>query len=155
MIANMAERVCDLHARGWVHRDLKPGNIMWLPRTNRWTVIDFGCAAPIGVCAPLSFTLGYAAPEIAIALAEGHETITSDASMDAWSVGVIAFELLTGQSAFKMFRRKEDVRYPTFTCIMKSHRCLWHACVLSITSAFAAISTADHHSQTWCRLSMV
>jgi serine/threonine protein kinase len=51
MIANMAERVCDLHARGWVHRDLKPANIMWLPRTNRWTVIDFGCAAPRG--APL------------------------------------------------------------------------------------------------------
>lgn len=117
MIANLAERVCDLHARGWVHRDLKPGNVMWLPRTNRWTVIDFGCAAPCGILAPLSFTLGYAPPEVAIAIAEGRENIKSHFSMDAWSVGVIAFELLTGQSAFRMFQGKEDVRSVILACV--------------------------------------
>lgn len=109
MIANMAERVCDLHARGWVHRDLKPANIMWLPRTNRWTVIDFGCAAPRGVQAPLSFTLGYAAPEVAIALTAGMEVVQAEPAMDAWAIGVIAFELLTGRPAFRMELGKQDV----------------------------------------------
>jgi hypothetical protein len=136
MIANMAERVCDLHAKGWVHRDLKPGNIMWLPRTNRWTVIDFGSAAPCGVPAPLSFTLAYAAPEVAIALAEGRSDIVSDCSTDAWSVGVIAFELLSGRSAFRMIQGKQEVRssscsvvppppYP-FRTVLSEHSCTLH-----------------------------
>ena len=45
MIHQLAMRLKELHAVGYVHRDLKPGNVMWLPRENRWTVIDFGCAA--------------------------------------------------------------------------------------------------------------
>ena len=43
--------MAEFHAAGFVHRDLKPGNVMWLPRANRWTVIDFGCAAR-RKCAP-------------------------------------------------------------------------------------------------------
>ena len=61
---------------------------------------------------PLSFTLGYAAPEVAIALAEGSEVVAAECAMDAWAIGVIAFELLTGKSAFKMFRGKQDVCPP-------------------------------------------
>ena len=45
VIYHIAQRMAEFHAAGFVHRDLKPGNVMWLPRTNRWTVIDFGCAA--------------------------------------------------------------------------------------------------------------
>ena len=45
---HLAMRMRDFHALGYVHRDLKPGNVMWLPRENRWTVIDFGCAARTG-----------------------------------------------------------------------------------------------------------
>ncbi|NJR42330.1 MAG: phosphotransferase, partial [Akkermansiaceae bacterium] len=48
VLTHVAERLKDLHAAGYVHRDIKPGNIMWLPRKNRWTLIDFGCAARIG-----------------------------------------------------------------------------------------------------------
>lgn len=64
-----------------------------------------------GATVPLSFTLGYAAPEVAIALAEGSELVIAECAMDAWAIGVIAFELLTGRSAFKMFRGKQDVRF--------------------------------------------
>jgi serine/threonine protein kinase len=91
-----------MHEAGFVHRDLKPANVMWLPRENRWTVIDFGCAARIGAPAPLSFTLAYAAPEVLRAVERGIKTVESTPALDAWSLGVMAFELLTGSPAFKL-----------------------------------------------------
>ena len=51
VIYHIAQRMEEFHAAGYVHRDLKPGNVMWLPRANRWTVIDFGCAARQGCAA--------------------------------------------------------------------------------------------------------
>jgi serine/threonine protein kinase len=102
LLANIGERMSDMHEAGFVHRDLKPANVMWLPRENRWTVIDFGCAARIGAPAPLSFTLAYAAPEVLHAVETGMKTIESTPALDAWSLGVMAFELLTGSPAFKL-----------------------------------------------------
>jgi serine/threonine protein kinase len=64
MMYHLAQRLRDLHRLGYVHRDLKPGNVMWLPRENRWTVIDFGCAARSGEDARLGFSVAYAAPEV-------------------------------------------------------------------------------------------
>ena len=43
IIHHICECLRDLHEAGYAHRDLKPGNIMWLPSQNRWTLIDFGC----------------------------------------------------------------------------------------------------------------
>jgi eukaryotic-like serine/threonine-protein kinase len=91
-----------MHEAGFVHRDLKPANVMWLPRENRWTIIDFGCAARIGASAPLSFTLAYAAPEVVRAFEMGIDSIESNPALDAWSLGVMAFELLTGSPAFRL-----------------------------------------------------
>ncbi|XP_033643294.1 serine/threonine-protein kinase Kist-like isoform X2 [Asterias rubens] len=31
-----------VHARGWVHADLKPANVMWCAQEGCWKVIDFG-----------------------------------------------------------------------------------------------------------------
>ena len=64
MVHHLAIRMRNFHTLGYVHRDLKPGNVMWLPRENRWTVIDFGCAARTGEQARLGFSLAYAAPEV-------------------------------------------------------------------------------------------
>jgi eukaryotic-like serine/threonine-protein kinase len=91
-----------MHEAGFVHRDLKPANVMWLPRENRWTIIDFGCAARIGTLAPLSFSLAYAAPEVVLAFEMGAKSIESSPALDAWSLGVMAFELLTRSPAFRL-----------------------------------------------------
>ena len=91
-----------MHALGYVHRDLKPANVMWLPRQNRWTVIDFGCVARVGEEAPLSFTLAYASPEVLEAVRERRTSIEARPAQDAWSLGVTAFELLTGSPAFDL-----------------------------------------------------
>ena len=42
----------------------------------------------------------YAAPEVVHTLEAGNRTIHVDAAVDIWAVGVIAFELLTGERAF-------------------------------------------------------
>ena len=102
VLSNISKRLAVMHEAGYVHRDLKPANVMWLPRENRWTVIDFGCAARVGEIAPLSFTLAYAAPEIATAAMANRNSIESNPALDAWSLGIMAFELLTGAPAFRM-----------------------------------------------------
>ena len=84
MMHQLALRMKDFHALGYVHRDLKPGNVMWLPRENRWTVIDFGCAARTGKPASLSFSLAYAAPEVISAYRRGDKTVLAQV-FTAWA----------------------------------------------------------------------
>ena len=100
VLANVAKRLAAMHECGLVHRDLKPANLMWLPRENRWTVIDFGSAARAGEVAPLSFSLAYAAPEVVATLHHGERRMRVTPALDAWAIGVVAFELLTGAPAF-------------------------------------------------------
>lgn len=100
VLANVASLTDDLHTLGYVHRNLKGSNVLWLERENRWTLVDFACTARIGEAAELSFTLTYAPPEAARALHQDKLAIASCTSHDAWSVGVIAYELVTGRAAF-------------------------------------------------------
>jgi serine/threonine protein kinase len=108
VLANIAKRLEAMHKAGYAHRDLKPANVMWLPRENQWTLIDFGCAARVGQEAPLSFTLAYAAPETVRVWREGHRTCISSEALDAWSLGVMVYELLIGQPAFNVFIQGRD-----------------------------------------------
>jgi serine/threonine protein kinase len=110
VILHLATRLEALHALGYVHRDLKPANVMWLPRQNRWTVIDFGCATRIGDAARIAFSVAYAAPEAIRAFRTGQAMIVTREALDVWSLGVMAFELLTGEPAFKMLNGKEKAR---------------------------------------------
>lgn len=96
-IQHLANRLVNLHNEGYVHRDLKPGNVMWLPRENRWTVIDFGCAAKTGKEAGLGFSIMYAAPEVIASYRSGKRKMKVTEALDVWSLGVLAIELLTGE----------------------------------------------------------
>lgn len=48
VLCHVTKRLQMLHQAGICHRDLKPGNILWRPTANAWTLIDFGCAEEIG-----------------------------------------------------------------------------------------------------------
>ena len=48
MATEVAELLATLHAGGTVHRDIKPGNLLLVLRTQKWRLLDFGIAAPVG-----------------------------------------------------------------------------------------------------------
>ena len=110
VLSHIVDRLKDQHGAGFVHRDIKPGNIMWLPRTKRWTLIDFGCAARTGSHARTGFSLFYAAPEALRAYMAGEGGVVAAEALDAWSLGVLAIELLTGKPVFNHMQPKEEVR---------------------------------------------
>jgi eukaryotic-like serine/threonine-protein kinase len=89
------------HERGYVHRDVKPGNIMVTPAPDGRIVVkltDFGIAkaadaAPVTRSGMVMGTAHYIAPEQAL----GHEA--SPAS-DVYSLAVVGYECLAGHRPF-------------------------------------------------------
>ena len=96
----------EAHSRGLIHRDIKPANIFMCrlgPDDDFVKVLDFGLvkhfeAAPSGSMLTMegvtAGTPGYMAPEIAL----GHAGV--DGRADIYSLGCVAYYLLTGQPVF-------------------------------------------------------
>ena len=105
VLANVSEIIAELHDARYVHRDLKPSNIMWQPRTLTWVLIDFGLTCRAGKRSPVGFTATYAPPEVLSAQMKGRKAMEASPAFDAWALGVIAFELLTGRPPFTSSRQ--------------------------------------------------
>ncbi|WP_433361171.1 serine/threonine protein kinase [Actinoplanes sp. CA-142083] len=101
IIAEVCGALAHLHEAGWVHGDLKPGNILLMPDGSA-RLADFGLAAHLdGTHAylPPGGTSDYVPPERWSEPVRCHGAAVRQTA-DIWAVGVAACQLLTGRLPF-------------------------------------------------------
>ncbi|MEO8334347.1 MAG: protein kinase [bacterium] len=101
LLAGVADALAYAHSQGVVHRDVKPDNIMLDKSTGRPMVTDFGIARAaqgdtrLTVTGVAIGTPAYMSPEQALGERE------LDGRSDIYSLGVIGYQLLAGETPFK------------------------------------------------------
>ena len=103
LVAQVADALEAAHEAGIVHRDLKPSNVI-VTDEGRAVLVDFGIARsadaePLTSTGTIVGTVDYISPEQCAGR-------TATPASDLWSLGMLAYECLTGH---KPFRRESPV----------------------------------------------
>jgi hypothetical protein len=91
-VADAGTALEEVHARGILHRDIKPDNLLWDQGRDEVLLTDFGLAARAAEAASVSGTAGYLAPEV---FAGG-----ASAKADVFALAATLFHLVTGDAPF-------------------------------------------------------
>ena len=120
--AAIAEGLAGAHAKGVIHRDLKPDNV-FLTKDGRVKVLDFGLARALPFASPdddtapaaphlttpgtVLGTVGYMSPEQA-------RGAVADGRSDVFSLGCVMYEMVAGRAPFE-----RDTAAETIAAILK------------------------------------
>ncbi len=96
IVSQVADALDEAHGQGIVHRDIKPANIMLRPDGSA-TVMDFGLArieaSTLTAAGEILGSASYMAPEVVLGA-------VADARSDIFALGVVTYELMTGERPF-------------------------------------------------------
>jgi eukaryotic-like serine/threonine-protein kinase len=99
IVDQVAAAMAEAHASGLVHGDLKPGNLMVEP-SGTVRILDFGLARHIDPLATQSASLGDQQGTIAYMAPERLAGRAPSVASDIYALGVILYELVTGERPF-------------------------------------------------------
>src|SRR5688500_2116378 len=110
ILTDVVDALAYAHTHGVIHRDIKPGNV--LTQRSHALVTDFGVAKALSAAMPLAGmttsglaigTPAYMAPEQLAA------DPAADHRVDLYAVGLLGYELLTGEAPFKASSPQETM----------------------------------------------
>lgn len=109
MIDQIASALGAAHRQGVVHRDVKPGNVLLDEEDNAY-LTDFGVALDVGSREETSGTMlpgtpGYLSPEQI-------RLDPATPASDIYSLGIVAYEMLTGEHPFPEFSLDRHLHEP-------------------------------------------
>ena len=109
IIHSLATALFYLHSYGIIHRDIKLENLVMVDESEESDVkiVDFGLSKLVGSdehCTEPYGTYGFVAPEVL-------KGVPYDKGIDVWSLGVVAYALLSGTGPFDGLNEDEISKY--------------------------------------------
>jgi serine/threonine protein kinase len=100
-VSDVGEALLEIHARGIVHGDIKPANILWDSEKDEAVLTDFGVACRLAEPGALAGTIPYLPPEAF----DGPVS----AAHDVFALAATLFELVTGAVPFRARNAREHI----------------------------------------------
>lgn len=101
-ILQVIEALGTIHEKGFVHCDLKPEHILYIPKQEKAVLIDFGFAGDVSAKIEQAGTIGYIAPEV-------FKGIGIDGRADLYSLGIIIYEIIAGAKPKETFKPIREI----------------------------------------------
>jgi len=98
IVGQLLSAVAYLHSLSIVHHDIKMENVIVDYHANMVKLTDFGSAKDIKHMSGVGGTINYMAPELLMNMRGSN--LKCDQSIDIWSVGIVAYMLLSGVHPF-------------------------------------------------------